>query len=197
LYKVQALPIQNQVKNATISGDISKYIFVLKTTLSAGASVQNTQTQQIQNGLLFNVKNKSNSYNFGIAPKPFDWLKLDLQTSYLTYTSSSEATGFDDQKASQWKQKSALTISSRFLSIQFSSEYYASYRNGQKLANCIFLDSYINYRFLKPDIELRLSATNLANEKSFDVIGVSSNTISSSSYVLQPRMFLLSARFRL
>ena len=169
----------------------------LKTNVSASAGLGKGKSPQYQNGYLFSISNWSNRYGIELSPRPTDWLRIDLNADYITGTSSSSSAGFSDQKTSQFKQKSAinLTLFSR-VTAQFSSEYYASYLNGQRLAKCYFLDAYFNYRIYKPDINFRLSCTNLADEKTFTILNASSNIISTRNYNLQPRMFLMSASFR-
>ncbi len=196
-YQIETLPIKNDMQTYNVNGDISKYIFALKTTISGSIGLSKSKTQQLQNGFLFGVNNWSNSYSLGLSPSPIDWLRIDLKANYLTGTSSSKSVGFQDQKTSQFKQTSALnfTLLQR-VTAQFSSEYYASYLNGQNIANCFFLDAYINYRLYKPSIDFRLSCNNLADEHNFTVLSASSNIISTRNYQLQPRMFLLSAYFR-
>ncbi|PZP52224.1 MAG: hypothetical protein DI598_01200 [Pseudopedobacter saltans] len=197
-YQIETLPIDNEMKTFNVSGDVSKYIFSLKTTVSGSAGLSRTKSPQLQNGFLFDVNNWSNSYSVGLSPMPVDWLRIDLKANYILGTSSSNSIGFQDQKTSQFKQTSALNFTLlKQITAQFSSEYYASYLNGQKIANCFFLDSYINYRLYKPEIDFRLSCMNLANERNFTVLSASSNIISTRNYQLQPRMFLLSAYFKL
>lgn len=197
-YQIETLPIDNEMKTFNLSGDISKYIFPLKTTISGSAGLSKTKAPQLQNGFLFDVNNWSNSYSLGLSPSPLDWLRIDLKVNYILGTSSSKSVGFQDQKTSQFKQTSALNFTLlRRITAQFSSEYYASYLNGQKIANCFFLDTYLNYRLYKPEIDFRLSCTNLADEHNFTVLSASSNVISTRNYQLQPRMFLLSTYFKL
>lgn len=192
-----ALPMGNDGQSWKISTDVSKYLFALKTTLNASVGLGKSKAQQMQNDVLFGVSNWSNNYSLGLSPRLIDWLRIELNADYMTGTSSSRAVGYSDQKTSQWKQTSALNILLfGRLSAQFSSEYYASYLNKQRLAECLFLDTYLNYRFYKPDLELRLSCNNLVNEKNFRVVNASTNVVSSREYQLQPRMLLLSGLFR-
>lgn len=197
-YQTSTVPIGNNMQTLNINGDISKYIFPLKTTVSGSIGLAKSKAQQLQNGFLFSVNNWSNSYSLGLSPSPTDWMRFDLKANYWTGTSTSTSAGFENQKTSQFKQTSAinLTLFSR-ITTQFSSEYYASYLNGQRLAHCFFLDAYINYRLYQPVIDFRLSCTNLADEHNFTVLSASSNIISTRNYQLQPRMFLLSAYFKL
>lgn len=196
-YQVQTLPIDNTTENLGVGGDISKYLFPLKTTVSGSIGLSKGKAQQYQNGFLFNVNNWSNNYSLGLSPSPTDWLRIDLKANYITATSSSNAAGFQEQKTSQFKQTSALNLTiAKRITTRLSSEYYASYLNGNKIANCFFLDAYVNYRLYKPEIDFRLSCMNLADEHNFTVLSTSSNVISTRNYQLQPRMFLLSAYFR-
>lgn len=195
-YQINTLPIQNKSQNLSVGGDISKYLFALKTNVSISAGISQSKMPQYQNGYLFSISNWSNNYGIKLSPRPTDWLRIDLDANYLTNTSSSSSEGFLDQKTSQFSQKSALNfIFFQRLTAQFSSEYYGSYLNGQQLAKCFFLDAYFNYRLYKPSVDLRISCTNLANEKNFTILNASSNVISTTNYNLQPRTFLLSAAF--
>ncbi|MFT4204365.1 MAG: hypothetical protein QM610_10710 [Chitinophagaceae bacterium] len=197
-YQIETVPIDNETQTYNISGDISKYLFPLKTTVSGSVSLSKSKAQQLQNGFLFGVDNWTNSYGLGLSPTPIDWLRIDLKANYLTGTSSSKSAGFQDQKTSQFKQTSALNfLLFKRVTTQLSSEYYASYLNGQNIAHCFFVDAYFNYRLYKPEVDLRLSCNNLADERNFTVLSASSNVIATKNYQLQPRMFLMSAYFRL
>ncbi len=192
------LPIDNDMQTYSVSGDVSKYIFLLKTTISGRMGLSKSKMQQLQNGFLFGVDNWSNSYSIGLSPAPSDWLRIGLKANYLTGTSSSRSNGFADQKTSQFKQASALDflLFNGRVTTRLSSEYYASYLNSQRMAHCLFLDAYVNYRLYKPGIDFRLSCTNLADEHHFTVLSANSNIISTNNYQLQPRMLLLSAYYR-
>ncbi|QES89344.1 peptidase associated domain and porin domain-containing protein [Rhizosphaericola mali] len=196
-YQVSTLPIGNNLRNFSLDGSISKYLFPLKTNITLSSGLGQSKVQQYQNGFLFATSNWSNNYGIELNPRPADWLRIDIKANYYTSNSTSKASGYEDQKTSQFKQNSALNfIFFKRITAQLGSEYYASYLNGQNLAHCFFLDAYLNYRIYKPDINLRFSCTNLANERNFTVLNASANIISASNYLLQPRMFILSAGFR-
>lgn len=196
LSKLSTLPINNHTHNFSFSGNISKYIFALKTTLALNAAAQYGETQQMQNNILFSVNNSSINYGLKITPTITDWLQVDISTRYNMFTSMSHASGYNNQTASQWQEKTSINFSPvNKLSVQLSNEYYQSYREAKALASCFFLDSYVQYRFSKPKIDFRISCSNITNASNYLLVTISNNIISSSTYFLQPRMILLSAAF--
>ncbi|WP_018629864.1 carboxypeptidase-like regulatory domain-containing protein [Niabella aurantiaca] len=193
---VQALPIINQYRSGSVSARAGKYIFALNTTIVLDGSLRMAGAQQLQNEQLFSVFSRTKSVGISVAPTVLKWLKLDLSSGYTQYSTTSAQAGFRMQKLRQWKQQSGITVyPANGWSMHFSNQYYYSVQKGNPVTSNLFMDAYAQYKFDKRKLLLRLSCSNIANVNHFRTLGINDNQVSSTSYLLRPRMLCLLTSF--
>jgi hypothetical protein len=105
--------------------------------------------------------------------------------------------GYQKQLSGQWNETSSvLGYPFRNFSISFTEQYFKSFQRGANiLESSLLINSYVQYKFDKPKLLLRLTCSNMANIKNYQIINLSNNIVSSYSYTLQPRMLLAMAQF--
>ncbi|WP_145670414.1 TonB-dependent receptor [Chitinophaga polysaccharea] len=201
LTTVTALPINNSSKNISLTCNASKYIYSFNTMVAVNASFAHGTSQQMQNGVLFDVNNNISSYKLNITPTISDWLEVKVSTAYIFNTSSSTAAGFQRQSNSQFNETSSVIIYPvKHLSISFDNQYLQSSQTGQTISSAVLMNSYIQYNFQNPQwrkLQLRLSSNNMADVRYYNIVTTTNNMIATYRYLLQPRMLLLSAHFDL
>jgi hypothetical protein len=195
-----ALPIHNTSDNIGVAANASKYIYALNTTLALSSSFIFATSQQMQNGVLFNLHNNSSKYKVTITPTIFKWLDMKFFGSYTRNTSSSDMAGYIKQTGGQWNESSSIIFYPiKNVSINFDNQFIQSFRGAQNLSSALLMNSYVQYNFPKKfrNLQLRLSCNNMANVRNYEIVNISNNIVSAYNYLLQPRMFLLSAHFDL
>jgi len=176
---------------------LSKYFFPLKTAVSINFIGNFTSSPQLQNGKEFITKNQTMTTSLSLSPKIFSWLKLDINGSYTKNKSDSKTGGFFPRFSTIFNETSSITIYPNESSIfQLSNEYFSYLSNGKVISNSMFLDGYYQ-QTLKNKYDLRFSVRNITNQRRFTSINQINNSISINSFILTPRMFLLSAYFNL
>ncbi|MBO9619443.1 MAG: carboxypeptidase regulatory-like domain-containing protein [Niabella sp.] len=193
---VKALPVINYSQAAGTTVRVSKYIFSLNTTITADAALSATRLQLLQNEQLFRVLSIVRTAGLQVTPTVLKWLQFTINGKYMQYTTASGQTGFLQQEVRQWNLRSGLTLYplNRF-SFNFTNNYYQSLHRGSSAVRSLFLDSYLQYKFEKKSLLVRLACTNIANVRSYEMIDVSSNSITTISYHLRPRTVSLMASF--
>jgi hypothetical protein len=198
---VVALPIRNAANNIGVATNASKYIYALNTTLAAGANFIFGTSPQMQNGNVFDSKNRSSNYSINITPTISKRIDMKFSGTYTRNTSASDAENYIKQISGQWSESSSIIFYPiKNLSIDFDNRYIQSFRGEQNLSSALLMNSYVLYIFPNKNfrnLRLRASCNNMANVRRYETVSLNNNIISAYSYLLQPRMFLLSAHFDL
>jgi hypothetical protein len=85
------LPFDNNIDSWMGSGYVSKYAFGLRTTFSAGVSVQSTKLNQIQNGIILPYNTISTTFSVGADTKVSDYVNFSYKANYDQTKSKSSA----------------------------------------------------------------------------------------------------------
>lgn len=190
-----AVPFENTRYSSSVSAGISKYLFSLKTNISARYTFQQTQSQQLLNNRLFSIAYLSSYFSAAITVKPSSYLSLNFESSHtwsFSKPNNNPISQFISQKIYHSKQVLELVLlpSDRF-SFRFRNEYYRNSQTGQATGSFLFSDVSVRYRLLKKSTDLELSCTNITNSSFFTSLYVSDNSISESKYFLRPRTVFL------
>lgn len=195
--KNTAIPKENTNNSWGITTYLSKYFFPLKTAVSINFQGNFTSLPQLQNGKEFITNNQTISTSLSFSPKIFSWLKLDVKGTYTKNKLGSKSSGFIPQNSITLNENTSITIYPNESSIlQLSNEYFSYLSNGKVISNSMFLDGYYQ-QTIKNKYDLRFSVSNITNQRRFTSISQNNNSISINSFLLTPRMFLLSAYFNL
>lgn len=194
------VPLENTRYLSSVSVGVSKYVFSLKTNIYMRYTLQNTQSQQLQNNSLFPITFFSNYFTAGFTAKPSRFLSLNYESFYSwsdSHPRKDLISNLINQKTYNSRQLLDLMIfpSERF-SIKFRNEYYYNTQPGQEASSFFFSDASIQYRFKNNTTDLELISSNITNSSLFSTLYVSDNSISESNYFLRPRSILLRISFR-
>ncbi|WP_126248339.1 TonB-dependent receptor [Chitinophaga rhizosphaerae] len=196
-----ALPINNASDNISLTCNASKYIYTLNTMVAINSSHSFGRSQQMQNGVLFDVHHKASGYKLHVTPTISNWMDIKFSAAYSINTSTSTTAGFQRQSNSQVNETSSIILyPMQNLAVSFGNQYLQSFHRGQTISSALLMNSYVQHNFTRPawrKLQLRLSFNNIANVRTYNVVSTSNNMIATYSYLLQPRMLLLSAHFDL
>jgi hypothetical protein len=191
------LPFDNNIDSWMGSGYVSKYAFGLRTTFSAGVSVQSTKLNQIQNGIILPYNTISTTFSIGADTKVSDYVNFSYKANYdqTKSKSSAVATSSKFERLTQQGSVNYNPLSNLFFSV--AADHYYTHQQQANDLKYIFADSSVKYKFNKTKLDLELSAQNLFNTKTYSALYLSANTFTSSSYTIPGRFLLAKATFNL
>ncbi|QHS55534.1 hypothetical protein GWR56_08265 [Mucilaginibacter sp. 14171R-50] len=191
------LPYNNNVDSWTGSGNVSKYIFGLRTTVSAGVSVQTTKLNQIQNNIILPYNTISTTFSAGADTKVSSTVNFSYKANYDETTSKSPAVAGASkfQRLIQQASVNYNPLNTLFFSI--AADHYYTHQQQANDLKYIFADASMKYKFDKLKLDLELSAQNLFNTKTYSALYLSANTFTSSSYTIPGRFLLAKVMFNL
>ncbi|MFT3933629.1 MAG: hypothetical protein QM726_08455 [Chitinophagaceae bacterium] len=191
------LPYPNATNTWTISSSISKYFFVLKTTLSAGLQWQSAQTMQLQNDQLLPFNTTATTYTLGTDTKINKEIGLNYKASFIQISSHSDAYA-STRHINQLQQQVSVEYNPlSSLQCRLSGEHYFTHQDGNKDLKYFFADASMKYNVKKWKVNLEFSAVNFLNVKNYSALYLSANTFTSSSYTLPGRIILCKLLFNL
>ncbi|WP_448698058.1 TonB-dependent receptor [Mucilaginibacter sp. AW1-3] len=191
------LPFENSVNSYTISGNISKYVFSLRTTVSAGAGVQASHSNQFYNGILLPYNTISTALSAGFDTKINNQVNLSYKASYNQVTSKSSAQA-NSAVLKQLQQQGSVNYNpSDRLFIKLSGDHYFTQQTQANDLSYVFADATARYKFNKPKIDIELSANNLFDTRTYNALYLSANTFTSNSYTIPGRYFLVKLFFNI
>jgi hypothetical protein len=189
------LALANDVTNLDLNANASKYLFNLKSTISAGISYSSGTFDQLQNNLLLPFRSETISYKTGIDARLTHFINLSYSANYAE---SKNKTSFNDLITifHQLRQQSTLTLTTfKSLFATFSAEHIFTRQSSQPNLNYLFADVNLRYRFIKIKTDLEFGITNLANIKKFEAVSISANAFTSGTYEIPGRVAMLRATF--
>lgn len=191
------LPYPNSSNSWTLNGYISKYSFLLNTTFSGTAQWQSNRSNQIQNNALLPFNTNTTTFTYTADTK----LTSQLNTSYkatLLQTSSYSEAGVPGFNIGQLYQQGSVNYQpvDEFL-FTLSGEHYFTCQQGSPDLKYFFADALIKFRVKKWKTDLQLSASNFLNVKTYNMLSLTGNTLTSSSYRLPGRTILLKLMFNI
>jgi len=197
IQRTELIPYKNDQSSIDFNVDLSKYIFVLNTTISANTVVRKTNYNQFINDTLYPFENLGLSMEFTVDSKFLDKITM-------TY----KGRGFWNR--SEQKQSNANAINNRterfdqYLNFGYSPVNDLSLNlagrhiyGSQSNVNYLFLDVRARYKFTKLHTDVELNITNIGNIKNYEVFSLSSNQYYVSRYEIRGRMGILKATFNL
>ncbi|MFD0763626.1 carboxypeptidase regulatory-like domain-containing protein [Mucilaginibacter lutimaris] len=191
------LPFDNNIDSWTGNAYISKYSFGLRTTFSAGVSVQTTKLNQIQNNIILPYNTVSTTYSIGADTKVSDKVNFSYEANYdqITSNSSAVATKSKFERLIQQGSVNYAPLSNLFFSA--SADHYYTHQQQANDLKYIFADASMRYKFNKLKLDVELSAQNLFNTKTYSALFLSANTFTNSSYTIPGRFLLAKVMFNL
>lgn len=191
------LPYDNNINSWMFSGFVSKYAFNLRTTFSAGALLQTTKLNQIQNNIILPYNTISRAFNGGAETKISDKLNLSYKASYSQTTSKSPAIS-NSSKFERLIQTAAISYNpSNNLFFNLSGDHYYTHQQQANDLKYVFADASVRYKFPKTKLDVELTAQNLFNTQNYTAVYLSANVYTSSNYTIPGRIVLAKLMFNL
>jgi len=189
------LNLANPEDNFSVNAAFSKRIKKIKYRLSGNSSIANAyRISVLTNGENTKTKTKYTTQNYKISAQSnfADWPNFEVGFS-------KSLSQFDENKSETDKPYANIEIA--FLkNFTFVADYkYNSYHNkANGIKNTYdFLNTDLYYQKEGSKWEFKLSAINLLNTKSINEDFFSEYLQSSSSYLVQPRMVMLTVKYNL
>ena len=191
------LPYANSANSWTLDGYISKYSFLLNTTFSGTIQWQTNRSNQIQNDALLPFNTNTTSFTFNADTK----ITTQVNTSYkatLMQTGSYSEAGVPGFHIGQLFQQASVNYepADEFL-FTLSGEHYFTRQQGNPDLKYFFADASAKFRIKKWKTDLQLSANNFLNLKAYNMLYLSANALTASSYTLPGRIILLKVFFNI
>jgi len=191
------LPYANSANSWTLNGYISKYSFLLNTTFSGTIQWQTNRSNQIQNNALLPFNTNTTTVTYTADTK----ITTQINTSYkavLTQTGSYSGAGVPGFHVGQLFQQASVTYepADEFL-FSLSGEHYFTRQQGNPDLKYFFADASAKFRIKKWKTDIQLSANNFLNTKTYNMLFLTGNTLTASSYTLPGRIILLKVMFNI
>jgi len=195
LQRSVVLPYPNATDSWFFKGYISKYIFVLNTTLNCALQWRNSSLVQLQNGVLLPFNTSANTMSIGTDTRITDQLNVSYKTALTQTAARSRAEVSVNQVAQLFQQFNINYSPVQVLRFNLSAEHYLTRQNGNPDLKCFFADAYVRYRLTKWKADLELSAVNMLNVKTYNALYLSANSVIRNSYTLPGRIAMVKVMF--
>lgn len=191
------LPYANSINQWAITGSASKYVFVLRTSLSASFEWQQSHLVQLQNNALLPFNTTVKTITFGDETKINGKVNFSYHATGTQMYNRSSAAASADHLYQLAQQAAVYYNPAANWQFKFSGEHYFTARQGNANLAYFFADASAKYHVSKWNIDLQLDATNILNIKTYDAFYLSSNMLTSSSYKLPGRIIMMKVLFTL
>ena len=193
-----ALPLENSRDTWSLNSSASKYSFKLRTTFSAGADWQISNSNQIQNKILLPYQTVSKMFSAGAETKISNQITLSYKGNRSLVNSRSSAAAAPGYHIRQLVQQATINYNPiTDLSFKFSGENYLTKQPQANDLNYSFVDASMKYRFNKIKTDLELNIYNLLNVKNYNTLNLSANTFTSGAFALPGRIALVKFMFNI
>ncbi|TBO39608.1 TonB-dependent receptor [Pedobacter kyonggii] len=190
------LPLNNHIRTLSFSANASKYLFDLRSTVSAGVTFSQSKYDQLQNNELFAFNAQTVSYKVGIEAKLTNFINWSYLANFAVTDNKAKVAGAIKTNFQQLRQQSTLAITTvRNVYLNLSAEHLFTHQSTQPNLKYLFADMNIKYKLLKMKTDLEFGVTNLANIKRFDAIYLSANSLTTGTYYIPGRVAMLKATF--
>ena len=191
------LPFANSTNSLSLSGYISKYSFVLRTTFSGGVSWQSNSSNQVQNNILLPYKTISVTENAGVETKVSSMLNISYKVIYNQLSSKSSAATSTTAIRSIFQQAAINYNPTERLEFKLAGDDYYTHTGTLNNQKYVFADASVRYKLKKLKTDFELSANNLFDTKKYNALYLSANNFTSNTYTIPGRIILLKATFNL
>jgi len=190
------LSLNNHIRTLSFSANASKYLFDLRSTVSAGVSFSQSEYDQLQNNELFAFNAQTVSYKVGLEAKLTNFINWSYLANFAVTDNKAKVANAIKTNFQQLRQQSTLAIATlRNVYLNLSAEHLFTHQSTQPNLKYLFADMNIKYKLLKMKTDLEFGITNLANIKRFDAIYLSANSLTTGTYYIPGRVAMLKATF--
>ncbi len=176
----------NNQKNLFLFYSFSKYFIKSKTSISFRGNFNQSSFVQLQQNLLSNITNKSNSATLSISNKKSNFIYPELNTTVSRFISIFNTKNQVNKTTpvTQFVENLSLNffLTKNIIFSPSASGYFTSTQTSST-NKYLFLDAGFIYKKGKYNIEFKL--LNISNIKYFKSINVSENLFSSTTYQIR------------
>ncbi len=190
------LPLSNHIRTLSLNANASKYVFALKSTVSAGFGYSQSEYNQLQNNELFALNAQTVFYKLGIEAKLTNFINWSYLANFAVTDNKAKVADAIKTNFQQLRQQTTLAITTvKNVYLNLSAEHLFTHQSTQPNLKYLFADMNIRYKHLKMKTDFEFGITNLANIKSFDAVYLSANSLTTGTYFIPGRVAMLKATF--
>jgi hypothetical protein len=191
-----ALPLSNHIRNWAVDLNASKYLFSLKSTVSAGINFSQSRYSQIQNGKLLPLNSRIINYKAGAEARLTNFVSWSYKLDYSQMDNRAKTTNSVKSSFQQLRQQSTLSFTTlKNVYVNLSAEHLFTQQSAQQDLQYLFADMNITYKLQKMKTDLVFGITNLTNIKTFEAVTLSSNSLTTGAYQIPGRIAMMKATF--
>jgi hypothetical protein len=200
--RVVLLPFENDQSRFSFNAGISKYLFILKTTVSARANWQQSNYSQLANNVWLPYKNRILTLVASAETRLLE--KISLSYSGITNWArnrQSQATAASKgvvNRLSRIDQNAVLgfmPLTRVFVNLK--ARHIRSRQPNTSDINYLFTDVHLRYKSIRLRADFEFDLTNISNVSSYELLVVNSNLFSVARYEIRGRMGILRVTFNL
>lgn len=191
------LPYPNTTASWMVNGSISKYIFVLRTTISGTMQWRRTSSVQLQNNTMLPFKTFSEIFNLNTDTKITNKINVSYKGTW-TQVHSHSAVGIATSRVNQLLQQVAINYDpAEVVRFKLSGEHYFTRQKGSPGLKYFFADASLRFSITKWKTDFEISAANFLNAKKYNALYLSANAFATSSVTLPGRIVLFKMMFKI
>jgi hypothetical protein len=192
-----ALPYPNSTGSWMVNTSISKYIFVIRTTISGAVQWRKTNSVQLQNDIVLPFKNISKILNLNADVKITSQVNFSYKAS-LTQTRSHSPVTIGAHQVNQLLQQAAINYDpADVVHFKLSGERYFTRQKASRDLKYFFADASLRFSITKWKTDFEISAANFLNVRKYNTLYLSANTFTTSSFTLPGRIMLFKVMFKI
>jgi hypothetical protein len=187
---IKVIERTNFSKSHVISIRGSKYFSRINTSIKAATNYNLVQTEQLLNGKLSPLNNRTLKFNLGFDSEVTKWMTVAYSGDYgfsRAFLAGREINRIETQR--HLMDVTLFPAENQYL--ELNSEFYQYSGNTGDL----FMNLRYQYTFTKPKLDLSLHWNNIFNQKKFLYVHSNEHTLFETEYYLRPSQVLLSLGF--
>jgi hypothetical protein len=191
------VPLANTFNVYQLGASTSKYLFDIRSTVSAGISWQSVNSNQFVNNVLYPFNTIATTYNAGIDTKVSPKINFSYKAYFTETTSKSSALSTTSQIQQLQQQASVNYAPIPSLNFRLSGDNYYTHQDPGTDLKYTFADLSVKYKFDKIKTDVEFSAVNLFDTKTYSALYLSGNSFTSNTYNIPGRYFLMKLFFNI
>jgi hypothetical protein len=190
------LPLKNEISTYRLNGSASKYLFDLRTTVSAGWSIAQNSSNQIQNHQLLPFKTVNREAKVGVQTKVSNFVNFGYSGVLTKISSRASRQNSTPIAFSQVRQQGHLSLNAgNNVYLNWTIEHLLTLQTGQEDLSYLFSDFSARYKANKINTDFELGLNNLANVSTYKTAFLAANVYTTGSYQIPGRMAIFRATF--
>ncbi len=186
---LNAIDLENNIKNQTLELSFSKYLSSLRTNLNLKNTFNQIDSNQFSNDLIQKIRNNNYKINSEINFKLNDKFSFNYKPSFtFFYASYTNTSNFSTQE--HLFNFSFYPKKTQYLGIEYN--YYKT----NTINTPHFLSAVYRYTLEKPKLDLELNFRNILENNIYTTTNYINNILVVSNYNLRPFQVLISTSFK-